>query len=341
MAGNRRDRPRQDGRKAPCFAAIDLGTNNCRLLIASPRQGHFRVVDAFSRIVRLGEGVSTTGMLSDGAMDRTLEALAVCASKMKAREVHASRCIATQACRSAENGQAFLERVRAETGLALEIATAEEEASLSVRGCTDLIDPQAKAAMVFDIGGGSTEISWLRVTKGPEGRVSAETVAWTSLPFGVVTMAERHGDVDMSVEAYSEMAASVAATLRSVSVPSDIRAFFDEGAAHLIGTSGTVTSIAGVHLGLTKYSRTAVDGLWLTNDDVIAVSERLRVARFDERAGEVCIGRERADLVVPGCAILAGILDVWPASRVRVGDRGLREGLLIDLISEWRRDRRA
>ncbi len=324
----------------PSFAAIDLGTNNCRLLIATPRRRGFRVVDAYSRIVRLGEGVSRNGALSDAAMERTTDALKVCAQKMAARQVRASRCIATQACRAASNGQEFLDRIRTDLGLKLEMVTAEEEASLSVKGCHDLVDANARAVMVFDIGGGSTEISWLTVRRGRDRRIKMDLAAWVSLPVGVVTLAERHGDVDMSREAFDAMAADVAQQVRAVAVPEEVRAAFDKGAAHLVGTSGTVTSLAGVHLGLKRYVRREVDGLWLGQQDAAGVAERLRHMSYADRALEPCIGEDRADLVVPGCAILEGILRAWPASRIRVGDRGLREGLLIDLMNEWR-DRRA
>lgn len=324
------------------FAAIDLGTNNCRLLVATPRRTGFRVIDGFSRIVRLGEGVSKTGALSQEAMDRTIDALKVCAEKMAQRQVTASRCIATQACRSAHNGELFLERVKDETGLALDLITEEEEASLSVRGCEDLIDPEAKAVLVFDIGGGSTELSWVIVEASDQpGTASHRTAAWTSLPVGVVSMAEKHGDVEISRDAFDVLTEEVAAAIHATPVPDEVAARFRGGPAHLIGTSGTVTSLAGVFLGLQKYSRQAVDGLWLTAKDAHAVSEKLRAASFDQRAADPCIGHDRADLVVPGCAILSGVLKAWPADRIRVGDRGLREGLLMELIDAWRAGGRA
>lgn len=332
-SGGRHSRP-------PCFAAIDLGTNNCRLLIATPSGQSFRVVDAYSRIVRLGAGVERTRNLSQAAMDRTVEALKICAEKMADRHVIASRCIATQACRAAENGPAFLERIREETGLELVVVTPEIEAGLSVKGCQDLIGPDAKAVLVFDIGGGSTELSWLKVYREGE-RIWTETRAWTSLRSGVVTMAERHGDKDMTREAFDTMAADVADQLASVNVPEDIQQIFDAGEAHLIGTSGTVTSLAGVHLKLKRYSRRDVDGLWLSAEDAENVSEHLRQMGYEKRAQEPCIGQERADLVVPGCALLKGIMAAWPTAQIRVGDRGLREGLLIDMINEWRKKKSA
>lgn len=320
----------------PVFSAIDLGTNNCRLLVAVPSEQSFRVVDAYSQIVRLGQGVGRSGRLSDDAMARTVEALTICAQKMTRRGVRFSRNIATQACRSAENGEAFLERIEEETGLAFDLVTAEEEATLSVRGCSDLIDPEADAVIVFDIGGGSTEISWLRARRDARGSVVTETVGWTSLPLGVVTLAETADGPQLSTAAFAEMAAQVTGALKEEDVPEDIVAAFAEGRGHLVGTSGTVTSLAGVHLALPRYQRRAIDGLWMTAGDVRAAAERLRRMSLGERAAEPCVGPQRADLVVPGCAVLEGILGAWPAKRVRVGDRGLREGLLIGMMERWR-----
>lgn len=329
--------PGKSGRSlAPAFSAIDLGTNNCRLLVAVPQKAGFRVIDAYSQIVRLGEGVSLTGKLSEHAMDRTIEALKQCAEKITTRQVLASRNIATEACRAAANGEAFLERIASETGLKFDIVTAEQEAALSVRGCVDLIDPKAMAILVFDIGGGSTELSWLRIAAGENGPDLLETLAWTSLPMGVVSVAERFEGTELNLEQYETLAEEVISRLQAVEVPAEIRDAFEMGNAHFIGTSGTVTSMAGVHLDLDTYSRRAVDGLWMSADETRAVAERLRRMSFEERAHSPCIGRERADLVVGGCAILEGILRAWPTPRIRVGDRGLREGLLLDLIAQWR-----
>ena len=319
-------------RPAPRYAAIDLGTNNCRLLVAAPRRAGeglagLRVVDAFSRIVRLGEGVSGSGRLSEAAMDRTVAALTVCARKMRERGVTRSRAIATQACRLAANGPDFLRRVREETGLGLDLISPEEEARLAALGCADLIDAEAKAVLVFDIGGGSTEMSWIATGDG-----LPRTLAWTSFPFGVVTLAEASGGRDMDRAAYEAMVARVADEVRGFAGPAALEGLFGTRAAHLIGTSGTVTSLAGVKMRLPRYNRRDVDGSWLSADDVETVSEQLRAMGLSRRAAEPCIGPARADLVVPGCAILQGIMRVWPSERVRVGDRGLREGMLIELM---------
>lgn len=318
------------------FAALDLGTNNCRLLIASPRGRGFRVFDAFSRIVRLGEGMSASGALSSAAMSRTIEALKICAEKIERRGVTRQRCIATQACRAASNGEEFLTRVEDETGLQLEIITPAEEARLAVTGCAELIDDDAQAGLIFDIGGGSTEISWVRPRRanGPP-----EILAWTSMPIGVVSLSERFGGRELSRAGYLDLVGTLRAEIASFGDPAGIRSAFEGGDGHFLGTSGTVTSIAGVHLNLPRYRRDAVDGLWLTANDVRNVTERLRAMSYEERADEPCIGVERADLVVCGCAILDALLLEWPTERIRVADRGLREGVLVGLAREHNRER--
>lgn len=334
--GNARDQKTSKGEREERYAALDLGTNNCRLLIAAPRGKQLRIIDAFSRIVRLGEGVSTSGVLSEAAMDRAIDALKVCAEKLLRRGVTHSRCIATQACRSAGNGQVFLDRVKNETGLAFEIISPEEEARLAVAGCADLLDPAAKAALIFDIGGGSTEVSWMRRTHSDR---PAEIAAWTSMPIGVVNLAEKWGGRDLDAEVYEKIVDEVRSTIAGVGDPAGMKNVFEKNQAHFLGTSGTVTSIAGVHLALPRYRRDSVDGLWLKASETRAVTEKLRAMSFDERSAEPCIGVERADLVVCGCAILEALLREWPADRIRVADRGLREGILEDLARKSRKDR--
>ncbi len=330
------------------YAALDLGTNNCRLLIASPRGKSMRIVDAFSRIVRLGENLSRTGKLSDAAMDRTIEVLSVCAEKIRYRGVSHMRLVATQACRGAENGKSFLDRVKSETGLSLEIINTQEEARLAMLGCKDLFDSAAKAVLVFDIGGGSTEISWIRLkpNKNLQGRSDSEEaipeseiVAWSSLPFGVVSLAEHWDGREINRKTYDAIVAQVREAVRAIGDEANLKGIFESGQAHLLGTSGTVTSIAGVHLKLERYRRMDVDGLWLSAECISEVSEELRAMNFETRANQPCIGRERADLVVCGCAILEAIMMEWPSDRVRVADRGLREGMLIELGERDRKDR--
>jgi len=326
------------------YAALDLGTNNCRLLIARPsthdiHQCGFRVVDSFSRIVRLGEGLSRTGRLGAEAVDRTLEALEICRDKMRARNVTRARLIATEACRAAENGAEFLEQVREVTGLALEIVDRETEAHLAAAGSASLADSAAEGVLLFDIGGGSSEVVWLgRAAKPSRGYGQSIEAAlrervrfWTSLKLGVVTLAEKFGGLEVSDLTFEAMTQHVARELEGFvdMVSSEHRC----GNFHLLGTSGTVTTIAGVYLGLARYDRRRVDGLWMASHEVDHAIARLRKMSFNERAANGCIGTGRADLVLAGCAILEAIRRAFPAERVRIADRGLREGILMQLMS--------
>lgn len=329
-------RPRRSGdpgREAPLYGALDLGTNNCRLLIARPSRDGFRVVDSFSRIVRLGEGLSRTGRLDEGAMDRAYEALAFCAERIARKGLKSAHlaAVATQACRAAENGPEFIERVRRGTGLNLRIIDTAEEARLSVAGCLNLIDPEAEAVLVIDVGGGSTELSWMRRTE-----TGQETVGWMSVPMGVVTLAERHPEPTTSPQVwYEAMVADVAAAIDK-GAPKDAayHALYEQGRAHMVGTSGAITSLAGIHLGLRRYQRDLVDGLWMTRADCERAANRLIKLGPAGRAAENCIGPDRADLVLAGAAILEAVQRAWPCERVRVADRGLREGLLLTLMQD-------
>ena len=308
------------------YAALDLGTNNCRLLIARPSAQGFTVVDAFSRIVRLGEGLAATGRLSDAAIDRTLAALAICADKLRRRNVALSRSVATEACRRASNGGAFIDRVYQETGIALDIISAEEEARLAVLGCHILIEPGDDPALVFDIGGGSTELVLI------DTRTPVPTVLdWHSAPWGVVSLTEHagHGEgPEGRAAAYARMRGLVADSFAGFA------ARLPRGIARprLLGTSGTVTTLASVHLGLDRYDRSAVDGLIVPASAMRRISADLAGKSIEQRALLPCIGTERADLVVAGCAILETIMDLWPAERLGVADRGIREGILRRLM---------
>lgn len=316
----------------PVYAALDLGTNNCRLLIARPTRDGFRVVEAFSRIVRLGEGLSSSGRLSDAAMARTIDALKICSEKMARRGVTVARAVATEACRRASNGAEFLHEVKGATGIALDIITSAEEARLALAGCTPLLEAPHDHAIVFDIGGGSTEILWTRLPGG--GRT--EVIGWTSLPFGVVNLTERFGSGDRDSGSYARMIDEVAAALAPFEAQHGLAAQLREGRVQVLGTSGTVTTLAGVLLGLPRYERRLVDGCWLDFHRVIDQSRELAGQSIAERALHPCIGEERADLVVAGCAILEALHRFWPADRLRVADRGVREGVLVELMRRGR-----
>jgi len=334
--------------ETPNYAALDLGTNNCRLLIATPSPNGFRVVEAYSRIVRLGEGLGASGRLSDAAMERAMAALKVSAEKVRRRKAVRVKAIATQACRMAENGPAFVERVRQETGLKLEIITPREEAQLSVAGCVTLLDRTADAALVVDVGGGSTELSWVDLKgDGLDARPRQFAAwrlpikAWLSIPVGVVTLAEEFPEHGTDQHGwFRAMVDSVKARIDGFRHAEPLRELFDGGRAHLVGTSGAITSLAGLHLGLPRYDRAQVDGLWMTRSDCEAAADRLLALTPAQRAAEPCIGPDRADLVLAGAAILQAVQELWPCERVRVADRGLREGLLMSLMSERKKPRR-
>jgi exopolyphosphatase/guanosine-5'-triphosphate,3'-diphosphate pyrophosphatase len=312
--------------RARAMAAIDLGTNNCRLLIAVPAPGGcFKVVESFSRAVRLGEGVAQTGLLSEAAIGRAVAALSICAERIGRRPGARLRAIATEACRKARNADALLSRVRKETGIALEIVSADEEARLAAVGCAPLLDPAYEGALVFDIGGGSTELIWL--AKGEQTPVYS-----TSVPIGVVGLAERFGAGGGLDEIRNAVRADFTAAREAMAA---VRAF-DPATHHLLGTSGTVTTLAALALDLPRYERDKVDASWHDCEGMIAIVERLAALDLEARAKLGCVGPERADLVLAGCAIFSVIHALWPCTRLRVADRGLREGILRELMAQGR-----
>ncbi len=333
---------RSGGEGVPLYAALDLGTNNCRLLIARPTRRGFQVVDAFSRIIRLGEGVAQSGILSDAAIERTLDALKVCAQKMVRNEVTRSRLVATEACRAADNGVSFIEQVKRDIGMELEILSREEEAQLAVSGCASLIDEACDHALVFDIGGGSSELIWLDIAKRranwnaslAERLEATECIsAWTSLPVGVVSLAEKFGGRHVGVDDFEDMVRWVSSLLKPFEEEHNFAARIAEGRVHFLGTSGTVTTVAGIQLRLPRYDRRRVDGCWLACTDVRKVTNNLLAQTYEQRVAEPCIGRDRADLVLAGCAILEALMRAWPTKRLRVADRGLREGMLATMMA--------
>jgi exopolyphosphatase/guanosine-5'-triphosphate,3'-diphosphate pyrophosphatase len=311
------------------YAALDLGTNNCRLLIAYPAGDSFRVVDSFSRIIRLGEGIAATGSISDAAIERAIAALSICSDKIRYRRARRLRLIATEACRAAANAENFRDRVAAETGIKLEVIDRETEASLAVIGCSPLLDPKGRGAILFDIGGGSTEL--VRIERDPHAPDAAPRMkAWMSIPLGVVSLAEHFGGRDVTPELFARMVAEVAQYVAPFAAEhgNDLRGM------HLLGTSGTVTTLAGVFLNLPRYDRRRVDGIWMNNADVTGTVNKLLFMSYQERVNSSCISVERADLVLAGCAILDAIRNAFPLPRLRVADRGLREGMLVEMMRE-------
>ncbi|WP_209318729.1 Ppx/GppA phosphatase family protein [Falsiroseomonas selenitidurans] len=318
------------------YAALDLGTNNCRLLLGTPSgPGGFRVIDSFSRIVRLGEGLGATGQLSEAAMDRALAALHACAQKLVRRPVRALQAVATEACRRAGNGPTFLARVEAETGLRLRIITAREEAELAMESCAPLLEPGDRRAILFDIGGGSTEIAWIRIQPG---RQVPELIGTISVPVGVVTLSERCGPSCFTEAGFHAVVDEVAARLRGFDAVHCIGQEIRAGGVRLMGTSGTVTTLAGVAMALPRYRRLLVDGQILESCDADQALGDLFALGRDGLAAHPCVGPDRVDFVLPGCAVYAAIRRVWPVPRLTVADRGLREGIL---LRQMRLDRQA
>jgi len=322
-----RREPETAGSGGPVLAALDLGTNNCRLLVARPHGDGFDVLDSFSRIVRLGEGVAGSGRLTERAMARTVAALKVCARIMARHAVTRRRCVATEACRRAVNGVAFLHRVRRATGIEVAIVPHEQEAELALLGCLPLVDPGAEQVLLVDIGGGSTEIVWLDRSPG----IGARLRCVASVPIGVVSLSEAFTS-EPDAATFAAMVGQVSDLLAPIELAYGIGRATRGARAQMLGTSGTVTTLAAVLLGLPRYERRVIDGLRLDPAAIGAVSRQLRAMDNAARVAHPCIGPGRADLVVAGCAILEGLLHRWPVDSLRVADRGLREGMLHGLM---------
>jgi len=334
-----RPRRRRRRKKQPVYAALDLGTNNCRLLIARPQGERFRVIDSYSKVVRLGQGLASTGRISEASILSAIDALKASAHKMAERRVTRWRCVATQATRQAENGDEFLARVKDQTGVTLEVISPRVEARLSVMGCLNLIDTDKDVVLVIDIGGGSTEISWVDVRKlreqGELTRVHRPPIsAWASLPVGVVTLSEQFPEHEDRAKWFNDMKDAVRHHIHERGAANRFTKAFAAGQGHIIGTSGTITSLAGIHLKLPYYQRDRVDGLWMPQSDAVAIARDMASRSLDERAAEPSIGKDRSHMLVAGCAIIDVLCEMWPCERLRVADRGLREGILMGLMGQ-------
>ncbi|OHC54665.1 MAG: exopolyphosphatase [Rhodobacterales bacterium RIFCSPHIGHO2_02_FULL_62_130] len=329
------------------YAAVDLGTNSCRMLIAQPRGSQFSVVDSFSKTVQLGVGLEASGRLSRASMGRTMQALRICQKKIEQHGVKRMRLVATEACRRAKNSREFMKQVRRETGLQVEIIAAEEEARLAVISCAPLVSAKTEQLLVVDIGGGSTELVWvdlsgvapddrarsiMRLHRGfsgqPEG--GARVVDWISVPLGVATLKDQFQDVEDDGARFALMSWFFEENLSSFSPYNSAQA--REG-FQIIGTSGTVTTVAASYLGLRRYDRTKVDGLQMTSDQIDLVIRDYLSLGPEGRRTDPRIGRDRHTLIMSGAAILQALMRIWPTDRLSVADRGLREGLLYAQMS--------
>ena len=311
------------------FAAIDLGTNSCRLVIASPTPASFRIVETFSKITRLGEGIINDNELSRPAMRRTINALKVCAGVIEEyAPIYRSRFVAPAACRRAKNCKEFLDLVKKETGLTIETISSKEESRLAVVGCIPLLNRNIKRALVFDIGGGSTEISLARVTNS--GKTFIE--GFVSLPYGVVTISEAFPSQDMTALAYDTIIERTHKLLKEFDEKYNIREAIKNQEIQIIGTSGTVTVLGAVHLNLPRYNRSAVDGISITRQDIDRAIAKIKRLGDEGRKKHPCIGAQKADLTMAGCAIIEGLCSFWPIEEITVADRGIREGILLDMM---------
>lgn len=317
------------GLKDGYYAAIDLGTNSCRLVIAQPTPSSFKVVETFSKITRLGEGIINGNMLAKTAIKRTVSALKVCSAIMNEYQpMIRSRFVATAACRRALNCQEFEKIVKRETKLNMEVISSKEEARLAVVGCMPLLSRTIKRALVFDIGGGSTEISLARITES--GKTYIE--GFVSLPYGVVTISEAFPAHDMTKLAYDTIIERTHKILREFEDKYKITEAIRNQEIQVIGTSGTVTVLGAVHLGLPRYNRAAVDGISLSGEELDKVIKRIKNMEHEGRCKHSCIGKTKADLTISGCAIVEALCSFWPILEVTIADRGIREGILLDMM---------
>ncbi len=344
--------PTSPGDKDPAelYAALDLGTNSCRMLIAQPKGNQFHVIDSFSKSVQLGLGLERTGKLSRASMNRTMQALKICQKKLAKHDVRHMRLVATEACRRAKNGPGFLRSIRHETGLTLDIIEPEEEARLAVISCAPLVSTKTEQLMVVDIGGGSTELVWIDISRVPKVErpraimrlhagfvpddnspfAAARVVDWISVPLGVATLRDQFVDVEDDAARFALMSWFFEENLSEFSPYEAEQA--REG-FQIIGTSGTVTTVAASHLGLRRYDRNKVDGLRMTSDQIDKVIRTYLDLGPEGRRADPRIGRDRHALIMSGAAILQALLRVWPTDRLSVADRGLREGLLYAQMS--------
>ena len=311
------------------FAALDLGTNNCRLLVARPKKNGFHVIDSFSKPVRLGEGLGSGNELTERAMERTLCALEICKKKMRRHGVNCFRSVATEACRRAKNAQNFFKVILERTGINIEIITQREEARLAVSGCRALLNGPESFAVVFDIGGGSTQVAWLSLD-GQEDSLCGTI----SMPFGVVTLSEKYGSESLSPKIYQQIIDEVGGHLDAFCISHNILEHAVTGQVQMLGTSGTVTTLAGIEKKLEHYDRKQVDGSTLTFEAIGKLSNDLRRMDLSTRSKIPCIGKERAELVIVGCAVLEAMCRRWPVGKLTVADRGIREGILRELIAK-------
>ena len=310
------------------IAALDLGTNNCRLLLAMPEGPAYRTICSFSKLVRLGEGVNESGRLNEAAMERTVAALSECAMKIQHFRPSHARYVATAACRKANNAAQFVRHVKQTIGLDLEIISPRQEASLAMAACFSVLDVRRSHALILDIGGGSTEIVW--VSLNMEG--GSELIDWDSLPCGVVALAERNSGHPKDLQSYKQVVKEVKELLMPFEASNNISSEIAGGNVQMIGMSGTIATLSAIHLNLEKYDSERVDGIGMSRKDVFNIIQELKEKVHGNRVEHPCIRVGQEDLIIPGCAILQAILETWPVSSVSVTNRSLTDGLVASML---------
>jgi len=307
------------------LAAIDLGTNTVRLLVTeADRTAAWRVIDQDQRVTRLGEGLRTSGTLGDQAMARTTTAVVEYVERAARAGATDVLVCATSAVRDADNGAAFVQMLERRTGRPVRVVSGDEEARLTLRGVLYGLPPIAGPLIVFDIGGGSTEFILA------EGGALSLAV---SLRLGVVSLAERFPfPATVDRDRYAELTNEVRAHL-ATGLPPAVR---QRRADLLVGTAGTVTTLAALDLGLRAYDSRRVQGHRLSRRAIEALGERLGALSMAERAALPCLEPGRADLIIPGLAIVEATLECVGVETLIVSDYGFREGIIVEALGARR-----
>lgn len=303
------------------LAAVDLGTNTVRLLVVEAEGREWRPLHQSQRVTRLGEGQAETGRLLEAPMQRTVDTVSEFIAAARGLGASEIRVVATSAVREAPNRAELLALLRAATGLDASVVSGEEEARLTLQGVAAGLPQLGGSFVLFDIGGGSTEL-----VLGEDGRLGAVV----SLQLGVVRLAERYGDAGpVDWARFALMRGEIDGRLAR-EIPARI---IEARAPALVGTAGTVTTLAALDLGLPAYDASRVQGHTLARGAVERLLNRLGALAVAERARLPCLEPGRADVIIPGIAICLAVMDRLGYGSLVVSDRGLREGILCEILS--------
>jgi exopolyphosphatase/guanosine-5'-triphosphate,3'-diphosphate pyrophosphatase len=320
-----------------------------------------KVIDSFAKIISLGEGIKQTGVLSEEAIERTIVALRACKKKLDSHRIYKMRAVATEACRQASNTKSLIERVNSEIGVDLEVISPQEEARLVLKGCSGVISDEKNYGILMDIGGGSTEVVWLKINKGMT-RPTISVIDSISLPFGVVTISDTYTHSKNNQEIYTVLRKNILSTIDTFMKKNNIRTNFSKGDVQVITSSGTTTTLGSLTLGLSTYDRSSVDGKDFSSKKIVEVGEELLSRYLSSTPTTVKLGKEknfitnkffdhvldksseefkifaynRMGLLAAGVVIINSILESIGDCLVRIADRGVREGILYDLMDSLR-----